>query len=135
MKYYLSIDDNGYLQSVFSSESEIEAPHIESLDGYDFSGNRIGAYRWDGDKLVIDENRLKELDGEEQQSENDQAILDLTDRLRNSDSVVLEALEGLFEANTITGFISALINAAKDIKSTLSERNELRERIRELRGD
>lgn len=71
---YLDIDERGYLRSVFTrqvseDEPELSLPHLDSLDGYDLSGNRIFAYYWDGEKLVLDEDKLAEL--EEEQSQED----------------------------------------------------------------
>lgn len=137
---YLDVDDSGYLRSVFTrqvseDEPELNLPHIDSLDGYDFSGNRIFAYRWDGKKLVLDDDKLAELMREEADEQNQWIIADLTEQLRQSDSIVLEALEGLFSATTATGFITSLIAAARNIRSVLAERSDLRQRIQALRGD
>lgn len=71
---YLDIDDRGYLRSVFTrqiaeDEPELSLPHLDSLDGLDLSGNRIFAYYWDGEKLVLDENRLAELEEEQHQED------------------------------------------------------------------
>lgn len=130
MKYYLNLDAGGYLLSV--STAPMDAPSIESLDGLDLSGSRINAYRWDGESLVLDGARLAELEAQEAAEAVRERVFELTARLRASDSVVLEALEGLLTATTATGFIAALISAAKSIRATLAERTSLREQIREL---
>lgn len=59
--YYLNLDENNYLLSVSSVGVGIS---IESLDGYDLSGSRINAYRWNGQTLELDEERLAEIEQE-----------------------------------------------------------------------
>lgn len=59
---YLNLDADNYLLSV--SKTNTGGPSVKSLDGFDFSGHRIRAHRWDGEKLVLDETRLAELDAE-----------------------------------------------------------------------
>ena len=60
--YYLNLDENGYLLSVFrTAESPENVPGVESLEGLDLTGCRIRAHRWDGEKLTLNEDRLAEL--------------------------------------------------------------------------
>ena len=132
MKLYVNLDKDGYVLSVCSNELE-GMPSIDSGD-YDFSGCRLSAYRWNGKALVLDEDRLAELEQEEQEQEKETEIWELTRLLRESDSVVLEALESILSATTLTALLSALVSAAKSIKATLTERNNIRERIRDLGG-
>lgn len=127
--YYLNLDKNGYLLSISTVGSGIS---IESLDGLDLSGSHINAYRWDGEKLVLDGARLAELIQEEEQEAKEETRQELFVELRATDSVVIEALESLFSATTATGMVSALINAAKNIRTTLNERNNIRKRIKDL---
>lgn len=66
--YYLNLDENNYLLSV--SETHIDGPCVESLDGLDLSGRRLRAHRWDGEALTPDEERLRELKAESEADEN-----------------------------------------------------------------
>ena len=45
---------------------------------------------------------------------------------------VLEALEALFSATTLTGFLAALIGGAKKLKDVLTARTAIREKIKKL---
>ncbi len=59
--YYLNLDNEGRLLSV-STTPMADCPSIDSLDGYDFTGYRVGAYRWTGEALTLDEAKLAELE-------------------------------------------------------------------------
>ena len=58
--YYLNLDNDGYVLSVFLSPLPEAAPSIESLDGYDLSGWRMLAHKYEDGALVLDEERLAE---------------------------------------------------------------------------
>ena len=64
MKYYLNLDAEGYLLSV--SKTNTGGPAVENLEGLDLSGYRIGAHRFDGTQLILDEERLVQLKSEEE---------------------------------------------------------------------
>ena len=131
-RYDLGLDENNYLTYISSVG---DGPCIESLDGYDFSGCRLQAHRWNGETLVFDEVRYAALAQEETQQAAQEQIAEYRRQLRQTDDVVLETLEGLMNAKTAAGFIAALIDASAAIQATLTERSALRERIRELEGE
>lgn len=60
---WINLDLNGYLISVSSTPLK-DCNTIKTLDDLDLSGHRINAYRWDGEKLVLDEKRLAEIEAE-----------------------------------------------------------------------
>lgn len=68
-KHFLKIGDDGYLLGVYSLPDGVtqreNPPFVETLDGLNLEGYRIKAHRWDGEKLVLDEDRLAELEAEE----------------------------------------------------------------------
>lgn len=70
---YLYLDETGYLTGLcygeFGPGNEPAAPKVESLNGFDLSGIRMLAHRWDGEKLTLDEARLAELLEQERQAE------------------------------------------------------------------
>lgn len=73
---FLNLDSEGYLLSVCSLPqnddiAETQMPSMNLTDDYDFSGVRINAYYWDGEALVLDEDRLAELETEQQQAERE----------------------------------------------------------------
>ena len=131
--YYLYTDDDGYLTTVgYQAESIGCGPYMDSIDDYDFDGERLHAYRWDGEKLIFDAERFAELEAARAKEAAAETIMELTAQLRRSDSVVLEALEGLFGATTLTGLLAGLVNAAGSIRETLAERTVIRSKIAEL---
>lgn len=60
---YLNLDDDGYLLSV--SKTKTSGPRVKSLGDADLSGYRIGAYKWDGETLVFNEDKLAEIEAAE----------------------------------------------------------------------
>lgn len=60
---YFNLDNNGYALSV--SKTPVSGGVKYDASGLDLSGDRLRAHRWDGEKLILDETRLAEL---EQQS-------------------------------------------------------------------
>lgn len=129
--YYLNIDPDGYLLSISTIG---DGPHIDSIEGIDLCGDKINAYRWDGSNLVLDGGRMAAIEQAEAARAKAEQIAELMAQLRASDTTVLEALEGLMSATTATGFITSLMTAARNIRATLTERSDLRTRIRELGG-
>lgn len=61
--YQLNIDPEGYLLSISYAMGGVAegVPALDTLEGLDLSGERINAYRWDGEKLVLDEDKLDEI--------------------------------------------------------------------------
>ena len=131
IRYYLGLDENGYLTYLSSVG---EGPYIETLDGYDFSGYRLRAHRWDGETLAFDPARYAVLAKEEAREAAQEKIAEYRSRIHRTDDVVLSAVEGLFAANTVTGFLAALLEASAAIRTTLAERAELRRKIHDLEG-
>lgn len=66
VRYYLNLDEDGYLLSISTVGEGIS---IASLDGLDLSGERINAYRWDGEKLTFDEERWASVSGHAEEPE------------------------------------------------------------------
>lgn len=66
--------------------------------------------------------------------ENDrlEEIAALRERLSATDGDILAALESLFSATSVTGFITALANAGEKARDVLAERAALRAQIAEL---
>ena len=62
--YYLNLDPDGWLLSISTVGNET-GPAIESLEPFDFSADRLGAYRWDGTSLSFDAEKYAEILAEE----------------------------------------------------------------------
>ena len=56
----------------------------------------------------------------------------LKERLAESNDKLLEALEEILGATTLTGLLSVIVGKAKELSSTIKARAELRKQIREL---
>ena len=125
---YLNVDDNGYLLSVSSGG---DGPGLENLEDLDLSGERINAYRWDGEKLILDENKLDTLEKEHAEVARQEKIRELTIALRETDETVLEAIEGLLSATTAAQLLTAIKKASADLAEVLSYRKELRNQMKE----
>lgn len=138
--YRLNLDPDGYLLSISIDAGGVEegAPALDTLEGLDLSGERIGAYRWDGTRLVLDEDKLDAITAAAQAAASRAAAALESEQLRaqlsTTDGDVLEALEGLFAATTAAGLLAALIKAAGAIKDVLAQREEWRQRLREITG-
>lgn len=78
--YYLNLDDNDYLLSI--STTEISGPTINSLDGFDFSGYRINAYKYQDGRIVLDEQKLTELTKAEEERLKVESEPTVTEQLR-----------------------------------------------------
>ena len=68
---YLKLDKDGYLLSV--SRKPTAGPAVESLEDFDLSGHRIEAHRWDGEQLVLDEDKLATLEAEDAAAKAEEA--------------------------------------------------------------
>ena len=102
---------------------------------YDFTGERLHAYRWDEERqeLIFDEDKYTELLAEQARRLAEIQIIEMQQALRQTDNIILEALEKLFSATTLTGFLQVLLSAGREIRETLTARNEIREEIEKLR--
>lgn len=102
-----------------------------------YTADSVPLYRWDGGEVVrraVEDIRAEQAE-RSRMAEHTAQLAALTAKLRASDDAVMAVVEGLFSATTATGFIAALIAAAKSIKATLAERTSLREQIAEIKNN
>lgn len=80
--YQLNLNPEGYLLSISYAMGGVDegVPSLDTLEGLDLSGERIGAYRWDGEKLVLDEDKLAAIEATEA-SRIAEADISTTDRI------------------------------------------------------
>jgi hypothetical protein len=65
-KYQIRLDENQYIDLISINLNQDNEDFIEnsgnifldSLDDYDFSGERAYAYYWDGEKFIFDEDKF-----------------------------------------------------------------------------
>ncbi len=92
---WLNVDKDGYLRGLRygpgPGEGQEELPHVESLDGLDMRGVRMMAYRWDGERLVLDEERLAALESKQRAATR---IAQLKAKLDETDYIAAKLAEG-----------------------------------------
>ena len=72
MKYFLALDEDGYLSSIYLSEGANDGtPFLYEIDSLDLSGERINAYHWNGNGLVFDDEKYAEIISEKRRSEEE----------------------------------------------------------------
>ena len=109
--FYLEFDNNGYLASIYTSPyPQPGILSIESLDGYNFSNNSLKAYYWDEDKLVLDTERLAEIEKEEQQSKKqyDQIARKDSARIEITDAVLTATINTIEVGTQVSGTVSKI---------------------------
>lgn len=93
--YYINLDEHGYVASYYTVDGSTEpipgVLSVESLDDLDLTGSRLRAHRWDGEKLVLDKERLAQLEAEAQAAER---IAELREMLAATDYVAAKIAEG-----------------------------------------
>ena len=60
MRYFVSLDVNGYVVSIKHTNSILDFVELD-LDQYDLSGVRKFAYKLGKDELIFDETRYQQL--------------------------------------------------------------------------
>ena len=105
---------------------EVEAP-TDFEDFFTF----WKCYKYENGELVRDNNAIIQ---QQEQIEERAELAELQERLALTNDQVLEALEALFSATTITGIVAALVDSGKSLKSVLQERQQIRQRIKEIGG-
>lgn len=125
---WIKYDENNYIVA-FASEpqegyTEVEAP-TDFNDFFDY----WNCYQYVEGQLIRNNNAINQ-----QQTiiEEKAELAELRERLAATNDKILEALENLFDANSLTGIISVLVNSAKSLKTTLEERKAIRQRIAEI---
>ena len=89
---------------------------------------------WNYYKLVDGEliRDTEAIDAEANRKKILEQIAALKEQLASSNDAVMEGIEALFTATTITNFLSLLAQSASRLKQTLQERSYLRQQIQEL---
>lgn len=127
---YLNLDAEGRLLSV--SDIPFKGGVACDVDGLDFSGHRVLAYRYDGEKLIFDDNKYAELDAEAMKAETSEKISNLRQELSSTNETVLEALEGIFSATTFDGILTAIRKSRESLNDVLTRRASIREEIKKM---
>ena len=128
MKYIIITDENDYIVSMYEDPEGIELPE-------DFDFSFIGCYKLIDNEIVLDEDKLTEIEEEE---EKNAEILVLQNKLNNSDYIVVRAFEDVMSLNNpltfVADVIKIMVKYSAQYKEQLVERKTWRERIEELQG-
>lgn len=133
MLYTLILDKNNYVLSIsHTSNDDVE------LDLEDLDLSHIGAYKFTGGKLVLDEDKKEELIEEETVVEKAIEITELKEYLISTSDVANDFVEQLFSLTNPLTFVSDLVSLINSYKNTykiiLAERRTARNRLKELEG-
>ena len=120
MRYYLNLDEAGYVTSFYTVdgydgeiEGHVSVDSVEGIDTY-----HLSAYRWDGEKLVLDGDKLAALMEEAAAQERASCIAELKAKLTATDYVVIKIAEGAAPA--------------EEYADVIAQRQAWREKINEL---
>ena len=130
MKTYLNLDKDGYLLSISSTNTG--GPSVITLEGLDLSGHRLGAHRWDGSGLVLDEDKLAQMEANCVKSDAAVDLLELRRELVSTHEALLEGLEELLTVDNAVELVKVLGNIKKNLAGVLEDRAAIREKIAEL---
>jgi len=117
--YYLNLDNTGHVLSISDTPGTGEEADIDPKN-YDFGGNRLQAYQWDGAALTLDEAKLAALDQETAASEKLEQIAVLKAQLAATDYVCCKIIEG--------------VSTPADYADVLAQRQAWRAQIDDLGG-
>ena len=125
---WIKINEDGYI-AAFASEPQ--EGYIEVAEPQDFNDffDYWNCYKLIEGELVRDNdaiNQQQTIIGEKAE------LAELRERLAATNDQILEALESLFSANSLTSIISVLVNSAKSLKAVLEERSAIRQRIAQI---
>ncbi len=128
MKYIIITDENDYIVSMYEDPEGIELPE-------DFDFSFIGCYQLIDDEIILDEEKLTEI---EEEDEKNAEILDLQTKLNDSDYIVVRAFEEVMSLNNpltfVADIIKIMVKYSAEYKTQLAERKTWRARIEELQG-
>ena len=130
MLYTVSLDENNYIQSIGHTKKDNTELDIEEIDL-----QYLNAYQLIDGIVVLNEDRKKELIQENEKIAKEEEILTLTDHLKQSDEDMLGFVEDLFSLKNPLTFISDMFTLMKNYASLVSARQEIRERIKELKNE
>lgn len=126
---YIKVNEDGYVidwADQPQSEDFLEVPSPDNPIDFLMSWANFqlvdGQLRKD-ETAAADAARRKEVEAQ---------VKELRQQLNDSADQVMEQLENLFSATTLAGFLTSLLDGARNLKTVLQERSTIRQRIAEL---
>lgn len=125
---WILVNEEGYV-AAFASEPQEGFIEVQEPQDFNDFFDYWNCYKLIEGVLVRDNgaiNQQQTVIGEKAE------LAELRERLAATNDEILEALENLFSANSLTSIISVLVNSAKSLKAVLEERSAIRRRIAEI---
>lgn len=136
MKFQIITDQEGYCVLIRHTGTKLDFIDL-NLEDYDFSNERLKAYKLDGNKLIFDESRYAQIQKSNQEKSEKTEILDLEQRLKETDYIISKWGEEIIALDNPITWISDVIKISvkfvREYKDTLERRKTWRKRIKELR--
>lgn len=136
-RYEIIVDSDNYL--ITARHTGIFARDIYELDitKYDFTNNRLRAYKLVKNELVFDEQRYQEIVSAIDRQEKDKEIEKLQKELDDSDYIVSRAFEEVMALTNPLTWVADVIKIttkyALKYKEVIANRSIWRKKIEELR--
>lgn len=130
MKAYANVDNLGYVLSL----SKISAPSLVEVDVPDsISCDMLGCCKvLDDGTIEFDSAKFDALPAD--MSPLMDELAQLSAQLAATDADVIEAVEYLFAAESLTGFLEKLVEMGSSIRETLTQRAGWRARVAEIKS-
>lgn len=137
MRFQVITDQDDYCVLVRHTGTKLDFIDL-NLEDYDFSNERLRAYKLEGNKLMFDESRYAQIQKNNQEKSEKIEMLDLEQKLKETDYIISKWGEEIIELSNPLTWISDVIKISikfiKEYKDTLERRKTWRKRIEEIRN-
>lgn len=127
MLYTVSLDSSNYILSVAHTKNDDTELNLEEMEL-----EYLSAYKMTDGSAVLDLVKKAELIAEEAAREKQEQIDDLIQQLESSNDEMLEFVEDLFSLKNPLTFISDMFTLMKNYTALVTERQSIRQQIKEL---
>ena len=137
MKYYVVTDAKGYVMMIKHTGTKMDFIELD-LEKYDFSEDRMYAYKLGKNELIFDDLKYQEILREKQKVADEREIEDLEQKLNDTDWIIARWGEEIVSLTNPVTWVADVIKIntkyAKEYKETFANRKTWRARIEELRS-
>ena len=137
MRFQVITDQDDYCVLVRHTGTKLDFIAL-NLEDYDFSNERLRAYKLEGNKLIFDKSRYAQIQKNNQEKSEKIEMLDLEQKLKETDYIISKWGEEIIELSNPLTWISDVIKISikfiKEYKDTFERRKTWRKRIEEIRN-
>ena len=137
MRFQVITDQDDYCVLVRHTGTKLDFIDL-NLEDYDFSNERLRAYKLEGNKLIFDKSRYAQIQKNNQEKSEKIEMLDLEQKLKETDYIISKWGEEIIELSNPLTWISDVIKISikfiKEYKDTFERRKTWRKRIEEIRN-